>query len=206
MLRTANVVPKTYDELFRHYYPLVKGMVKKANVHPQLCEDVAMVLIEKIIEKDLLSQFDPEYVAANGKKINFSSYLSGFVMAYVRHLAARTRIDADRNRTYMNQESSEELRTEDWLSWMDYHGFTHEDDHSQIEYALIVHRVRAHLRGLPVKGKKNFSELFELVLEQLEETGKVHKADLAEKMNCAPSHITTMMRSLGEHIREAQAC
>lgn len=203
MTRTSNIVPTSYDELFRHYFPYVKAMVLKYKVPYEVHEDVAMTLLAKFIENDMLGQFDSERVGNTGKPVQFSSFLSGFIVAYVRYHAQKAHKAVDIERQYIDEPVYTDPN--DATPWLDDRGFKHEDDLSGIEYDMLVHTIRLHLARIPVKRKKNFLLLFDLVLDQMEERGRIHIRELATLFEVSEPLVQSWMKELRKHIKKAQA-
>lgn len=206
MPRTASIVPTSYDEMFRHYYPYVCKLVRRFGVPDDLHEDVSMILVTKFIEKNMLEQFDPERVGADGMPVQFASFLSGFVVAYVRHYVTRARVEYDRERTYVDQTDNSNGRadTPERQSWLDRKGFRHEDDVSKVEYELLLVSIRKHLGSLSVRGKKNFLLLFDLVVYQLEERGRTHIRELAGLFEVSEPAVSNWLKELAVHVRKVQ--
>lgn len=83
-----NFVPKDYGELFSHYYPMIRTLVCRAGIESQNVEDVSMAILTKFIEHDALADYDPQFTSHHGgvlRKSFFPSFLSSFVLLYVRY-------------------------------------------------------------------------------------------------------------------------
>ncbi len=210
MPRTASIVPTSYDELFRHYYPYVTGLVHKYRVPDDQIEDVSMTLLSKFIEHNMLDQYDPEHMGGNGRPVQFSSFLSGFIVAYVRHYVDKAAKQAHREPQWIDQDADSLVRggqdgLDGAVNWLDRNGFTHQDDLSDIEYDLLVHTIRLHLARIPVKRKKNFLLLFDLILDQLEEHGRIYIVELAALFEVSEPLVQRWMKELRLHVKKAQA-
>lgn len=200
---TTSVVPATYSELFSHYYPYVLGLVRKFRIEEADVEDVAMTILTKFYEKDVLSDFDAERLSASGKPIQFMSFLSGFVAAYIQHYVQRQALLKVRHPVSVNME----VTTNGFLSspWIEVFGPKHYDDVSDIEYEQFLHSVRSHLASVPTRGLRDYSLLFEMIIEQLDERGRIHKLELADLFGVGPTAIDGWIKTLRGHITQAMA-
>lgn len=188
-------VPTSYAEVFTHYYPAIVGLVKKFHIDPLRREDVAMTILTKFIEKDVLSDFDPEYIGKNGQKMRFESFLSGFVVSYVRYFRERELIQVKRELTLIDTDPNSE-DTEEEISWLDKR-FIHVDDTSEVEYEVLVKRIRVHLKTLTVTTERNDKALlFDLILWQMEEYGRMDVEELSSLYGVTKTSIYTYIHRL----------
>lgn len=201
-LRTQNTVPETYDEVFRHYYPQILGLVKQFGITPQRREDVAMMILTKFIERDALHDFDPQFIGRNGSPMRFQSFLSGFVVAYVRHWRSREIIEANREMNLVDQPSSHSQEEDrDGHTWID-ENFSHEDDLSSVEMDLMMAKVRRHLATLPATNENHdLALLFDFVMEQINSQGRILVTELADLYGVSISSMQTWIRRLRDQIR-----
>lgn len=198
----STVAPTNYDQLFRDYYPYVKNLIVKYGVPYDQAEDVAMILLEKVIQHDLLNQFDDERIGTNGRPVHFKTFFSGFILSYVRHLVDRINKSTFREPQYVDLLVREgENKVAGSHSWLDARGFVHEDDLTLIEYEMLLSRIRVHLSTLPVRRKKNFSLLFDLMLMQVDDTGKLNKRELSGLFEVSESLVSSWVKQLSEHIK-----
>lgn len=198
----STVAPTNYDQLFRDYYPYVKNLIVKYGVPYDQAEDVAMILLEKVIQHDLLNQFDDERIGTNGRPVHFKTFFSGFILSYVRHLVEKINKSTFREPQYVDLPVRD---SENTLSgsypWLDAWGFVHEDDLTLIEYEMLLSRIRGHLSTLPVRNKKNFSLLFDLMLMQMDDKGKLNKRELSELFEVSEALVYGWIKQLAEHIK-----
>lgn len=191
---TSSIAPASYTEVFQNYYPLIRYYVAKARVPNDHVEDVSMILLEKFIEKGMLEQFDPE------RGVQFTTFFSGFITAYIRHYVERIRLSAYRELLLVDKPVS--ANEEEFSTWMDAAGFTHSDDTSRPEYTSLVESIRKHLASLPVRGKRNFLLLFDLIQHQMYERGSIYQKELAARFEVSPALMSGWMKMLAGHVRE----
>lgn len=196
---TTSLVPTGYDQLFRHYYPYVSAMVRKFNVPESSRDDVAMMLVTKFIEKDMLGTFDPERLDATGNPVKFSSYLSGFVVAYIRYYVEREYKEASRSPNLIDETT---VTPSGELTWLDLNGFTHEDDLSHVDYELMVDAMKEKLKTVPTKNKRDFHLLFSLMVDQLREKGRLNRRELAEMFEVSDSLISLWQKMMITHLQD----
>lgn len=191
---TSSIAPASYTEVFQNYYPLVRYYVAKARVPNDHVEDVSMILLEKFIQKGMLEQFDPE------RGVKFTTFFSGFITAYIRHYVERINLSASRELFLVDKSVAGD--GEEFSSWLDAAGFAHSDDTSRMEYHSTVESIRKHLHSLPVRGKRNFLLLFDLIRLQLDEYGHIYQKELAAKFEVSPALMSGWMKMLAGHVRE----
>lgn len=206
--KTSSVVPTSYAELFQHYYPYVVKLVRKFSIYESDVEDVAMTILMKFMENDALADYDPEYQIRGGKPARFMTFLSGFVASYIRHYVERQ--NAMRVRNYVSVDQSvlgawSESHEKSPGTWIDVYGPKHYDDLREVEDAQFLSAVRSHLSKLPVTGQRDFALLFELIIDQLHERGRLHKTELAGLFGVGPTSIDNWIKQLQVHVSEATA-
>lgn len=200
--RTVSIVPADFAELFRYYYPYVVKLVRTFSIEESDVEDVAMIILTKFMEKDVLSDYDPDYRSVEGKPAGFMTFLSGFVASYVRHYVSRQRVHQARHpfsvdRTLLLRDSPS--------SWIEVYGPKHYDDLSHVTDAQFLSAVRSRLSTLPVVGRRDMALLFELIIDQLDERGRIHKEELAGLFGVSPASIHQWIKLLSVHVSEAVA-
>jgi hypothetical protein len=198
---TQNITPTSYDEVFRHYYPMILGLVKKFGILPEQREDVAMTILAKFIEHDALNDFDPKRIGGNGSPMRFQSFLSGFVVSYIRWHVEKQALLRKRELTLVDQPLSEHGRSEENvgdsnISWLDLR-MQHEDHHEYLEAQEALNTVRTHLKKLPVtKGQGDLLTLLDLIQLQMKEVGKISATELAELYGVSSVSVRSWMSKL----------
>lgn len=174
-----NYVPRDYEDLFRHYFPHVKRLVSSYRVDPQSVEDVSMTLLTKFVERESLEKYSETATFTHGgeeKTAKFSTYLSGFVFAYVRYLAHRERLTKHREVVAFDAPG---LNGPGSPSWGEMMLPPVEDSHEDLYAAETTQHIRSHLRTLPVKRGADLVLLFDLICTQVAEEGTIVVKDLA---------------------------
>lgn len=196
-------VPTTYSEMFEHYYSYIRFLVVKSGIDYQNAEDVAMGILASFFERDVLSDFDPEYSAqyvndfSSGKAL-FRTFLSGFVLLYVRHYRQRQAINKVREPLYVNTPVA------DGMEWGESSGLLvlEDDDHLEWHTQELVASIRQRLATVPVNTRCSLHDLFEACLRQVEATGGTSVADLALEFDVGKTTMRSRMTDLRAVIDE----
>ena len=78
-------IPSNMDELARHYYGFIVGMVRKLGIPDQEAQDSAQYILERLEKTGALAQFDPGHLTEHqGRQVKtrFSTFLGAKVMRY----------------------------------------------------------------------------------------------------------------------------
>lgn len=187
-------VPDTEAEVFEKYFPTVKYLVSKAGIRNAYVEDYAMNLMVKFLEKGILQQYDPERTTDfNGtqRTSSFTTYLYGFVNAYLRHFAKRDAILAQRSFYSTDvQVHATKGDSSEGIPLMDYLGITVSDNTDDIEAEELIQRVRDRISN------PKLLLFFDMVLLQVEEHGKVDIGELTELFEVTRSSIHNWIKKL----------
>lgn len=191
------VVPTSEAEVFRQFYPHVKFLVTRAGIRKDYIEDLSMNLMIKIMEKDILGQYDPqrksEFRGADGelKTTSFKTYLSGFVNSYLRHFASRDAIEASRSRVstdiYVGENGDTPL--------LDYLGVSIPDGTEEVEVSFLVESVKNRLLN---HKNSRMALFFDMILLQVEEHGKIDIQELAEMFEVSRTSVHNWLKKLRE--------
>ena len=167
-------VPTNYSEVFSLYYPYIIKLVRKAGIDSQNVEDVAMQLLTKFYEKDVLSDYNPEFTSSHSgvvRSANFNTFLAGFVFSYIRYLKGRQELNKNREPTLVDSSiSSTSENSSSDLPWIVQHGLRHEDTHEELELEELILRINAHLARVTSKSSKDRCDLgmlFTVVQKQI---------------------------------------
>lgn len=197
---TTSVVPANYSELFEHYYPYVIKLVRSFNIAEDDVEDVAMIILTKFLEKDSLSHYDAEHITKAGKPTEFLTFLSGFVSAYIKHYVHRQYVLRRRHPVSVDTEVSSHGGGQPAVPWMEVYGPKHYDDHREVEDEQFLARTRAQLATVPVVGKRDLSLLFEMIVLQLEETGRMNMEELSNLFDVSWGSINNWVKALRNYV------
>ena len=75
------------DELARHYYGFIRGMVRKCGIPDQDAGDSVQYVLERLDKTGAIAQFDPDHLTEHqGRPVRtkFSTFLGAKVMLYCR--------------------------------------------------------------------------------------------------------------------------
>lgn len=194
---TLSVVPATYEELYREYADYVKTLVRKFGIDQENVEDVTSILMIKILEKNLLSQFNGEMVSTNtGKPVQFKSYLYGFVATYVQHHRSRQQLIKRRDCYYIGT-------TDDETSWLASEGHIISDLHEDLETEELLDHIREILTTPAIPASRSAIDMdafYTMLVEQVDEHGRVYKSQLSDHFGVSPNTIGKMLRRLREEL------
>jgi hypothetical protein len=202
---TESIVPATYDELFAHYYPyvlkLIRPYIDEANV-----EDVAMTIIMKFIEKDVLVDYDPAAKRRDGSETSFITFLSGFVFAYLRGFVTTQQKQHYRYPISTDKEVTRSVEGGTGSStWLDVYGGGYEEEFTDLTDAEFLMRVRAHLASQEHKWEKPVALLFEFIVMQLDEHARIRRDELAELFEVSVTTIFRMLQMLKSELTAVTA-
>jgi DNA-directed RNA polymerase specialized sigma24 family protein len=205
-LKTATIdysaAPASYDDLFRTYYSFVVGLVGKHGISIDNREDVASEILLRFYERDFLNEFNPDLCfEVNGKivKARFKSFLSAFVVNYVRSHRDRQNLRARR----------EPLMVDEGVSTGFMHGGSekaYEDDYSPLYEEELVLKIRNYLKTVPRKSRQDQCDLlslFDTVVQQVRINGKYSVKDLQLKFGVSPTAIHTWLGWMRLNIAKA---
>lgn len=201
----ANYVPSDYEDLFRHYFPSVKRWVAANRIDPQNVEDVSMTLLAKFVERSSLEKYsaDAEFthqgVVRNAK---FSTYLSGFVYAYIRHYVHRERLTKHREAVVLDAS----LPSSNYQGDSTYRDVllspvveTYENMYAED----TTRQIREHLLSLPSTRGADLVLLFDLVCTQVAEEGTIVVKDLAALFDVHQNTIRNWIVALRSEVSAA---
>lgn len=194
--------PSSYDELFRNYYSFVVGLVGKHGISLDNREDVASEILLRFYERDFLNEFNPDlYFQVNGKtvKARFKSFLSAFVVNYVRSHRDRQNLRAKREPLIVDVvgASVPENSLNDDL---------HEDDYSALYEEELVVFLREYLSKVPRKSRQDqcdLVKLFDVVVDQVRRNGKYSVKELQKEFNVSPTAIHSWLGWMRTNIFQA---
>jgi hypothetical protein len=172
----SKVVPTNYAELHTLYRGYVENSVRKWGVlDPEDVADISSVILTKFIERDMLAEYDPT-------KGLFSTFLFGFIAAYVRYHKDRANLDRWREGTSHDVVLGNSDST---FTVYDAIAPAHVDDTTDIEYLELIRRIRAHLSTIPPTSKRDKCDLvkvFELIILHEYEYGRIHQEEIARQL------------------------
>ena len=191
------VAPSSYEDLHREYFPTVVRLVAKAGVWAQNVDDVAMGLMVKFLELDILDQYRPEHTYADGavRPVKFSTYLTHMVLLYTRHPRHRLNVHYGRtvafaNDVLLNLDQEEEQ------------GPSPDEVLDRLEYVDMLYFVSAALGRLQASRRSDLKmdTLFLCVADQIEQTGKINVQQLAKQFSVSATSIRAWLKRLEEEV------
>lgn len=204
MKQAPTVVPTKFEEVFRDYYAYVVNICMKAGIDPQDAEDSASYILAKFYERDMVSEYDPDYQTTyQGKAhgVKFPSYLSGFVLLYLRHHKDRQRIHQAREGLSLDTPLDDETTLADFLLSPITPHFTEELEKEEL--VAFIHR---RLIQPDVRFRSNNTTptlLFGLMVDQVNEYGQLNIPELAELHQVTERLAYSWVAKLRPYIREA---
>jgi DNA-directed RNA polymerase specialized sigma24 family protein len=175
--------PKDYAELFSKYYDFVVNLVRRMGIDESRKEDVASEILLRFYERDFLNEFDPTMTFEYQGEIRparFKSFLSKFVLAYVRgHWDKQRRLHT---REVLIVDSpiavAGHMFGHQQLTWIDVHGdpvpSSEEDIIAELNEQELVDDLRRHLKTIPRRSRFDTCDLpalFDAVVAQIRATG-----------------------------------
>lgn len=193
--------PKDYADFFRRHYAYVVRIVERAGIEPDSAEDVASEIMIKLMEKDILADFQPGLTFLYEREIrqaNFRSFFTSYVNKAVRGYK-------DKQRKLMDNEwmlIDSPARTEDGNLWLD----NHRQERSAEEVVLsteglrlLLEEMRSYLSGIEKTSRSDQLDMvafLDAAVKQLDENPEAKKLDLSalrEHFGCSSTAINTWM-------------
>lgn len=204
---STDYVPADFTDLFKNYYPYVTHLVQRFGIEAQNSEDVAMTILTKFYEKDVLEDFDPTFTSHHGgveRPAVFSTFLSGFVFCYVRHYRNRQSIGIRREGKSIYAPTG---RGESPQQWIDVYAPSVDTDYDEVFAADLVRQITAHLAALPpsARARVNLVAMFTRITEQVEQAGKYDVPALSSEFGVSQNSIRNWIHRLREEITEVLA-
>lgn len=184
-------VPADFTELYQRYYSYVVRLIISRGIAPSDAEDVAQIILTHFYRRNSLAHYSPDHRTAEGRQAKFTTFLSGFVLVYLKHHLDRARIEEMR-RANMHPLSEEDPLNE--YSAINRQGPRVEDAQDGPEYVEFVQEAHARLAAADFSGNCDLRELFEAMREQIAFTGAYNTAELAARFN-AP--VSTVQKWIG---------
>lgn len=195
-------VPSDFSDLYEHYYAYVVRLIQSRGVLGEEADDIAMTILATFFEKDALSDFDPE------REVKFGSFLSGFVLIYLRHHRDMLYKRKNREPVILDRPVGDENNPTTLRDVL----FTEKVNVSEVEYADLLYSdlVRAvdqHLGALPRNSRStvDLQTLFRLVVAQVEQYGKIDLAELSEIFGVTKNGVSYWLPTLRDEVAKVLA-
>jgi len=203
--------PKSYEDLFRTYYTFVVHLVGKQGIAPDNREDVASEILLRFYERDFLNEFNPALTfVVNGKQVKarFKSFLSAFVVNYVRSHRDRQNLRARREPLLIDGAAT--ANGSDGGSYYTVidrgDGSAYEDDYSALYEEELVAKLRSYLMTVPRKSRQDqcdLVKLFDAVVDQVRKNGKYSVKELQAIFDVSPTAIHSWLGWMRQNISKA---
>lgn len=198
----GNYVPESFEDMFSHYYEFVVRLVASFGIDFQNAEDVAMTILTKFFEKDVLSDFNPEFTSEYSgvtRKAVFRTFLSGFVRSYVRHYLDRQTTHRVREGFSVDTPVFTFPESGDTQTWMEYAGPKYHEEFEDLHEEDLLLSIRARLRRRQNHNVQDHCDMpvfFERVRQQIYEQGKIDTLQLAEDFGVSKTSIQNWLKRL----------
>lgn len=198
--------PSGPDELFRQYYGYVRRIVANTPAIPaQDAEDVAMEIMTRFVERDVVGMFDPDMkFRHDGQEIQarFRTFLTAQVALYVK--GQRDKLGRQRKHETPVIDTPGE---DGGPSLLDLFGGA-EDDLSALDAAEWIRQARAFLATVPKRSDRDRCDLvrlFDTMIDQVGRTGEVSTAETAARLGVSPAVTGRWVTWLRENLRQQAA-
>jgi len=161
-------------------------------------EDGSQEIFMKFIEQDFLTKYNPNFtLEVDGKshRTSFQGFLTRFAKLYWLQIR-------DRQITKARKEPiAGDARVGDGSdSWHDVFGPVGEDPGGRTTNAMslleAINETKSYLAAQPIRGKRDLSLVFDMVLEQMAEEGRVNRAAIAETLEVSPTAVCLIFKDL----------
>lgn len=200
------MAPSGADELFRTYFGYILKIVATTPAIPaQDAEDVAMEIMTRLLERDVLGMFDPGMTFHHdGQEIpaRFRTFLTAQVQLYVR--GQRDKIGRQRKRELLIVDSPLGDDEDSGGSWADMFTST-EDDLSGIDAAEWIRQARGFLAIVPRRSDQDSCDLvrvFDELVGQVSRNGSVSAAEAALSLGVSPSVMGRWITWMRQNLRQ----
>ena len=160
-------IPANMDELARHYYGFIVGMVRKLGIPDQEAQDSAQYILERLEKTGALAQFDPGHLTEHqGRQVKtrFSTFLGAKVMRYCMGERGRILKRSSHELPVIDSAEGDGLSA---LFGPDRAGIC--DDYSALDAQDFITRIREHLAAIPPRSARDTCDLVALFDELVAE-------------------------------------
>ena len=203
---STDYVPADFSDLFKNYYQYVTRLVQRFGIEEQNSEDVAMTILTKFYEKDVLADFSPSFTTHHGgvtRPAVFSTFLSGFVFSYVRHYRTRQVLHTQRE----GKSIYTPVDMPGNLCWIDLNTPSVSTDYDEMITEDLIRSITAHLTALPprVRERINLATVFSRVAEQINQSGKYDVPALSKEFGVSQNAVRNAIVCLRTEVAEVLA-
>ena len=213
--------PPDYADLFRTYYPVVLGILRKHGIAEQHREDAASEILLRFLERDFLSKFDPDLVfvyQGEARTARFATFLTGFVIRYARGLRDKQRRRAFREPALCDMHIGDafEAHPKNWLEVFaeplgvpNQFGTPEADVLDGIEGQELIDELRDYLRRIPRRHRRDRCDLlavFDAWVAQIRRYGQPNINELRHQFGVSATTMHAWVWMLRRHLAAALGC
>jgi DNA-directed RNA polymerase specialized sigma24 family protein len=193
----SSFVPKDFTEMYERYYVYVLRLVVRQGIAADDADDAAQYIFIKLMEANLLEQFDPDRVHF-GRKAVFGTLLSSFVFKFAMNFHKRQYTVQNRERNLVDLQigGTDGPVTQ---SWVDVHVTNFDDEYSDIEAWDLSRQIRAHLKTASngrSDSRCDLLALFNEIERHVEVYGKYDATELMETFSVTRTTIHNWLERL----------
>lgn len=202
--------PKDYAQLFSHYWPYTVALVGKNGIHESNREDVAAEILYRLMQRDLLTMFDPTLTFTYEGRVRdarFKNFLSFMVVKYCKGHRDKQNRRSDREMLVMDKPTEYNDVPSTWAEWW---GIGMIDSHEDVILEGVVGDkliadIRAYLQTVPKRSaydKCDLVALFDAVIDQVRTGDTVVLRELRDKFGCSGTGMNGWMWWLRANISD----
>lgn len=202
------LAPSGPDQLFREYFGYVKKIVANTPAIPaQDAEDVAMEIMTRLVERDVLGMFDPDLKFQHGDKAmqaRFRTFLTAQVQLYVKGQRDKLGRQRKHESIILDAPLSED---DSAVSMADLFG-GREDDTSHLDAAEWIRQARSFLATVPRRSARDACDLvalFDELISQAATTGEARVSETAARLGVSSAVTGRWMQWLRQNLHQQAA-
>lgn len=206
----ADFVPESFSEMYAHYYDYCVRLVARQGIDGQSAEDVTQAILVKFFEHNALADYDPDRTTVvNGepRRAAFRTFLSSFVLAYLRHYVNRQAIHKQREGLSTDAPLATDTDQANSLTVLDIVAPVYEERYDDLYEQELIAAVKQRLIEEPKKraSRCDMAAFFDAVLRQFHATGVIDTLALAAEFGISKSSVNNWLKSLRSTITAAVA-
>lgn len=205
--------PENYAELFRIYYVYVVRLVHKHGIDENIKEDVASEILTRFFERGFLEKFDPTLTfpyKGELRPARFRSFLSKFVLTYVRGHYDKQQRTAAREIQICDMQVSGHQSTAGDIRWIDVYGpMTDGHEEAVLDEVMadeLIKGLRNYLADVPRRSDYdncNLVALWDALTTQVRDRGECDVKALSEQFGVSYTAMHTWIWWLRENVAQA---
>lgn len=208
-----DLAPENYEAMHRQWYPYIVNLVGRSGIHPNNREDVASEIFLRVMEWDIIGEFNPEIVVIRNDAVypaRFRNFLSSVVMTYVRgHRERQVRLRRRELQMvhgditdYDERRDSDSALLSQWMP-------AEPDPADAIIDIVMENQMAVQIRDKLAKVPKrsghdtcDLPQLFDAVREQVNRTGMYDVVELTEMFGVGVSTMYVWIRWLRTNLAD----